>query len=62
MMLSEEADLELGEDNNLYRLNVESRALFAVAILEEICQGRLFKAAVLGASSKVVNLSEEEIM
>ena len=56
--LSEKADLELEEDNDLYQyqLNVESSALFAVAILEEICQGRPFKSAFLGASSKVVNL------
>lgn len=61
---SEEADLKLEVDNDLCRLNVESKALSVDAILEEVCQGRPFKAAILGAwdnVSKVVDFLEAEI-
>ena len=59
----EEVDLELEDDTDAYRSNVESRALSTDDILSEICIGRSFKAAVLGASADVgvIHLTQEEV-
>ena len=63
MLPPEEVDLELENESEVYRKYLESSALSADAILEEVRQGRPFKAALLGASENagVLSLSEEEI-
>ena len=53
MASSEEADLELEDDTEAYRSNVESSALSTDVILSEIRNGRSFKAALLGVSADV---------
>ena len=63
MLPSEEVDLELENESEVYRKYLEANALSASVILEDVCQGRPFKTALLGASENagVLSLSEEEI-
>ena len=63
MLPSEEVDLELENESEVYRKYLEANALSASVILEDVRQGRPFKTALLGASGNagVLSLSEEEI-
>ena len=63
MASPEEVDLELEDNIDAYRSNVESWALSTDDILSKICIGRSFKAAVLGASAdvRVIHLTQEEV-
>ena len=64
MASSKEADLELEDDTEAYRSNVESSALSTDVILSKIRNGRSFKAALLGTSADVRvihHLTQEEV-